>query len=294
MKQKARFDYDEVFMGVFQDRPKGFYKETYKEKPELRRIVEMVKVKKGRILDIGSGGGFLTECLPFYYPNTRVFGCDISRSAIQYAISYGTGQVKYKVMKKRLPYTSNYFDVCICTDVIEHIPDVPYFLNEVRRILKKNGTFFLSIPCEGQPFTLHWFFRKIGFWGDLTFKHIGHIHPEFTHTYVINLFQKYGFNILAKKYNERWIVQVLRYVLYMIPKEILEFSIGPKKAENYSDRMVVGKNHRRINDILMHIRILWLKFCKLTKILYDVDAEYFTNFSFTAGKICLLVGNGKK
>jgi 2-polyprenyl-3-methyl-5-hydroxy-6-metoxy-1,4-benzoquinol methylase len=294
MKKKTMFDYDEVFMGVFQDRPRGFYKETYKEEPELRRIVEMVTPKKGRMLDIGSGGGLLTECLPFYYPNIRVYGCDISRSAIRYANTYGTGKVRYKVMKKRLPYPSNYFDVCICTDVLEHIPDVQYFLKDVRRILKKEGIFFLSIPCEGQPFTLHWFFRNIGFWGDLTFKHIGHIHPEFTHAYVTKLFQDQGYTILSKKYSERWIVQFLRFALYMIPKEMLEVVLGKRKAQQYSDRSVIVQKNKQRSPIVMGIRILWFKICKFLKILYDMDAECFTEVSVTAGKVFLLVQNDKK
>jgi len=127
-------------MGVSQDRSKGFFKKTYKDKPELRRIVEMVKVKKGRMLDIGSGGGLISECLPFYFPNVRIHGCDVSASAIRYAKKFGTGKVTYRAMKKRLPYSSNYFDACICTDVLEHIPDVPYFLRdsyfEIWRVLR--------------------------------------------------------------------------------------------------------------------------------------------------------------
>jgi len=293
MKQKKIFNYDEVFMGVFQDRPKGFYKDTYKEKPELRRIIDMVNVKKGRMLDIGSGGGYLSECLPFFYPRVRIFGCDVSKSAIKYAKKFGTGKVHYKTMDKKLPYPSNYFDVCICTDVLEHIPDVPYFLNDVRRILKKDGVFFLSIPCEGQPYTLHWLLRKIGIWKNLTFKHVGHIHSEFTHEYIIRLFQNHGFTVLAKKYNERWLVQLFRYTLFMIPKEILESVIGRRKAEQYYDRNVVVKDQRSAKDIFMHVRILWFKMFQFTKILNYIDAEYLTDVSFAAGKIFLLVRNDK-
>lgn len=290
---KFFFDYDKVFMGVFKDRSEGFYKDIYKKKPELRRVVDMVKLKQGRILDIGSGGGLITECLPYYFPKAQVFGCDVSNTAIKYAKQYGTSKVKYKVMKKKLPYSSNYFDVSVCLDVLEHIPDVPYFLKEVGRILKKDGLFFLAIPCEGQRFTISWLLGKIGFWEDLTFKHVGHIHPEFTHEYVINLFQKHGFKVVKKKFSERLPVQFLRYTQFMIPKEILEKVIGKRKAENYYDRNVVVKKESGNNDIVMYLRILWFKICKITKIIDDIDAEYFTDSSFTAWKIFLLVKNDK-
>jgi len=289
MKNTKKFNYDEVFMGVFQNRPEGFYVETYNDKPELRRIVEMVKVQKGRMLDIGSGGGLLTECLPFYFPDVQIFGCDVSSTAIKYAKKFGTGKVSYKTNSKKLHYPSAYFDVCLCSDVLEHIPDVPYFLHEVRRILKKNGLFFLSIPCEGQPFTIHWLLGKMGIWKDLTFKHVGHIHPEFTHENIIQLFQKHGFTVLSRKFNERLLIQFLRYVTFMIPKEILEMVIGKQKAEKYYDRNVVTKKEQHTNDFFMIIRTVWLKICKVTKVVYDIDAEYFTDIGFTAGKIFLLV-----
>ncbi len=284
------FNYEEVFMGVFQGREKGFYKKIYEKKPELRRVVEMVKVKKGgRLLDVGCGGGYLTECFPHYFKDVKIFGCDVSSTAIKYANKYGAKKVSYKVMIKKLPYPSNYFDAITCLDVLEHIPDVEYFISEVRRVLKKDGVFFGAIPCEGQPFTFSWIFEKLGFWQNLTFKHVGHIHPEYTHDYVIKLFTKKGFEVVKKRFSERLPVQFLRYTQFMLPKELLELIIGSKKAENYYDRKVVVKNPNEQKDIFMNLRLLWFKICGITKIIDDIDAEKFPNSSFGAWKMNLLV-----
>lgn len=292
-KTTQHFDYDEVFMGVFKDRPKGFHKKIYNQKPELRRVVEMVKVKKGKILDIGCGGGLITECLPFYYPKANIYGCDVSTTAIKYAKEYGVGKVSYKVMQKRLPYPSNYFDAAVCLDVMEHIPDVDFFLREVRRVLKKDGVFFAAIPCEGQPFTFSWLFEKLGFWQNLTFKHVGHIHPEFTHKYILDLFQKHGFTVLRKSFSERIAVQLLRYTQFMLPKELLEVFVGKKKAEKYYDRSVLKQKENEKKDFIMFLRIIWFKICKITKFIDDFDAENLRNISFTAWKINILVKNKK-
>lgn len=294
MKAKKDFDYEEVFMGVTQDHSRGFHKKIFDKKPELRRVVEMVKVKKGRILDIGSGGGDMTECFPFYFPKAKIYGCDVSSTAIKYAKKFGTGKVSYRVMKKKLPYPSNYFDAITCLDVLEHIPDVDFFLREVKRILKKDGVFFGAIPCEGQPFTFSWFFNKIGFWDNLTFKHVGHIHPEFTHDYVIKLFENKGFKVLKKSFSERIPVQFLRYFMFMIPKEILEIVIGKKKAVNYYDRSVAIKERESKKDSIMLLRTTWFKIRNLTKIIDDVDAEKFKGFRFGAWKINLLVSSKGK
>ncbi len=286
--KKETFNYEEVFMGVNQDRSRGFYKKIFSKKPELRRVVGMLKVKKGRILDVGCGGGDMTECFPFYFPKAKIYGCDVSETAIKYAKKFGTGKVSYKPMRKKLPYPSNYFDALTCLDVLEHIPDVNYFLDEVRRVLKPGGLFLGAIPCEGQPYTISWLLDKIGFWGDLTFKHVGHIHPEFTHDYIVRLFTRKGFEIQEKRFSERIPVQLLRYLQFMIPKEILEMVVGKKKAVKYYDRSVSIQKESRKKDGLMSLRVLWYRLRSLTKIIDDIDAEYFKDSNFAAWKINLL------
>ncbi len=295
MKTKKKWDYEKVLMVDDQDRAHGFHKRIFDKKPELRRVVEMVKIKKGRILDIGCASGLITECLPYYYPKATIYGCDISKAVIAYDKKFGSKKVSYKLMKKKLPYPSNYFDACLCLDVLEHIPDVNYFLKELKRVLKNDGVFFGAIPCEGQPFTISWFFRKVGFWENLTFKHVGHIHPEFTHDYIVKLFEKKGFRILKKKFSERIPVQFLRYFLFMIPKEMLEVALGKKRAEQYYCYRDISqqKDIKDNKDIIVYLRTAWFKLNNAVKIIDDIDAEYFNNHGFTAWKMNLLVKNQK-
>lgn len=293
MKTKQKFNYEKVSIEVNRDISKGFHKRVFAIKPELRRVVEMVRVNEGKVLDVGCGGGFMTECLPEYFPKAKVYGCDISKAAIQYTRQYGNKKVSYKLMTKRFPYPSNYFDVCLCLDVLEHVPDDKFFLSEVKRVLKKDGIFFAAIPCEGQRFTLTWFFRKVGFLENLTFKHVGHIHPEYTHKYVIKLLQKKGFKIVKKKFSERIPVQFIRYFLFMIPKEILELILGSKKAANYNDRSVLEKGMENKMDFFIYIRKFLYGLRSVTKIIDDIDAEHFNNISFGAWKITILAKNKK-
>jgi len=46
----------------------------------------------------------------------------------------------------QLPFANNSFDLIIIQDVIEHLTDVNDFYTEVRRVLKSNGTIYLSTP----------------------------------------------------------------------------------------------------------------------------------------------------
>ena len=51
--------------------------------------------------------------------------------------------------QKRIDFKNNYFDRIIAIHVLEHLPNLPKAINEVYRLLKKNGEFYVVIPCEG-------------------------------------------------------------------------------------------------------------------------------------------------
>src|SRR5690606_16552983 len=47
---------------------------------------------------------------------------------------------------KSLPFEKNEFDCVILGEVIEHVPNTDFVLQEIRRVLKKNGTLLISTP----------------------------------------------------------------------------------------------------------------------------------------------------
>lgn len=51
--------------------------------------------------------------------------------------------------QKKIPYPDNYFDRVQAIHVLEHLPNLPKALAEVRRVLKREGEFCVVIPCEG-------------------------------------------------------------------------------------------------------------------------------------------------
>lgn len=290
----SEFNYENIFMGVMAERPKN-YKRTFRDDYRLKRLTELLKMKKGRILDIGCGGGITTESLPYYYPSLRYFGCDVSRRAIDYARKFGSGKVKYDVIKnKRFPYKNNFFDACICLDVMEHVPDVDFFLKEVKRVLKKRGKFFLLVPCEGQPFTHTWFWQKIGIGKNMTFNRYGHIHPEFTHSYVENLLQKNGFKIEKRRYSEHLLFQLISVIAYFIPLEILHKTLG-KRANLYTDSGVI--RHKKANDnkdLMILIRNLWYGITNFLRTISGWEIDLMKKQKFGAWKLIVLAESKKK
>lgn len=282
------FDYEESFMGIRNDNPKKHHL-SFREEYRLESLKRVLPKIKGKVLDIGCGAGLITESLPYYYPDAEIYGCDISRSAIEYARKYGKGKVEYEVLRgKKFPYKNNFFDVCICFDVLEHVPDADFFLNEAKRVLKKGGYFFLIVPCEGQPLTYTWFFKKIKHGDNLTYKYFGHIHPEFTYSYVEKVLLEKGFLVNRKLYSEHVLYQILHLFVYFLPKQILDRSLGEKNAKKYSDSGVL-KINRRSYDPFIIIRRFWFAFTDL--VLYPMYWEtiLLKNLPLAAWKLHILV-----
>lgn len=293
---KKKFDYEKVFMSVTTVRSKDYIDKVIKEDYRLERLTDTVRVRKGKMLDIGCGGGTLTECFTKLYPNVRIFGCDISKTAISYANKYGKGNVKYSVIRNNiLPYNTNSMDVIISFDVMEHVPNVHIFLKEIKRVLKKNGLLFMAIPCEGQPFTFTWFFQKINIGQNLTYKHVGHIHPEFTHNYIIKLLNKYNFKIVNKSFCEHLFYQLTTLFRFLLAKELLELFMGKEKAEKYYDRSIIAIDNKdkQRTDIIFLFRIIWLKLWRLINILTFLERKLLKNVSFGGWKIFILASNNK-
>ncbi len=51
--------------------------------------------------------------------------------------------------EKKFNFENNTFDRVIAIHILEHLPNLPNTINEVSRVLKKNGLFQIVIPCEG-------------------------------------------------------------------------------------------------------------------------------------------------
>jgi SAM-dependent methyltransferase len=51
--------------------------------------------------------------------------------------------------QQELPFEDGTFDRALAIHVLEHLPDLPSALTELRRVLKPNGRFVVVIPCEG-------------------------------------------------------------------------------------------------------------------------------------------------
>ncbi len=102
----------------------------------------------GRTLEIGAGLG---EHI-FYedLSRTEYFAIEI-RPEMAQIIKQRFPSVKVIIgdCQERIDFSDNFFDRVLAIHVLEHLPNLPATLRELKRILKPGGKFCVLIPCEG-------------------------------------------------------------------------------------------------------------------------------------------------
>lgn len=97
-----------------------------------------------RVLDVGCGGGYLSEELAG--AGLEVTGIDLSHRSIQAARNHAQSQglrIEYlPAAAEALPFAEASFDFICCCDVLEHVPDPDVVIREISRVLKTGGLFF--------------------------------------------------------------------------------------------------------------------------------------------------------
>lgn len=99
-----------------------------------------------RILDVGCGGGLLSEQLARM--GAQVVGVDASRGNIEAARSHAAAQdikVDYRLGEADdVLSQGELFDVVLALEVVEHVSDVPTFLKRAAASLAPGGLMFIS------------------------------------------------------------------------------------------------------------------------------------------------------
>ncbi len=137
--------------------PNGKFKPLHKFNPiRIRYIKENIinhfkiennkkPLEKIRILDIGCGGGLLSE--PMYRLGANVTGIDASSTNIKIAKFHAKKNdlnIKYLYSSPEKLKIEKKFDVILNMEIVEHVEDVEFFLKSSSNLLKKEGLMFIA------------------------------------------------------------------------------------------------------------------------------------------------------
>ncbi len=156
-----------------------------------------VKNLRGKILDVGCADGTLTAKIAEYVPKTQVTGLDLYEKAIAYAKRRYPNANFVVADARKLPFRSRLFETVICVETLEHIPNNRKVVDEIFRVLKKDGTLLIIQDTDSLVFNLIW-----GIWTKWKGKvwqgaHVNCMKPQEIRTLLKNM----GFKIINMKYS---------------------------------------------------------------------------------------------
>ena len=137
--------------------PEGKFKPLHKFNPIRIKyikdnIIYSLKLKskkrpleKINILDIGCGGGLLSE--PMARLGANVTGIDASDKNIKIAKLHAKKNklnINYFCSSPEKLKTKKKFDVILNMEIIEHVEDINFFIKSCSKLLKKNGLMFVA------------------------------------------------------------------------------------------------------------------------------------------------------
>ena len=134
-KFKPLHNFNPVRLKYIKDSILKKYKNTDKKHP----------LKNIRILDIGCGGGLL--CEPLSKLGAEVVGIDASEKNIKIAKLHSREnnlKINYFCASPENFKIKGKFDVILNMEIVEHVENVNFFLNQSTKFLKKKGLMFVA------------------------------------------------------------------------------------------------------------------------------------------------------
>ncbi|MDP4088785.1 MAG: class I SAM-dependent methyltransferase [Bacillota bacterium] len=152
--ERARKDFEEDFA------KNGYMESRTGDEKHLEQILDSLIVNDGfKVLDLGTGSGYLAFPLAKRNPNSIITGLDIvvntlarnrERSVVE--CLHNLNFVDYDGIE--LPFDDNTFDCIVTRYALHHFPDIKKTFSELRRIIKPNGQLFISDPTPNENDTM--------------------------------------------------------------------------------------------------------------------------------------------
>lgn len=172
---------------------------------KFRYLLQEIKKKNCKVLEIGSGNGKNLRSIRALKPDVQCYGCDVKKPTVK-------PKFNFKLLDgNMLPYPSEYFDVVLMVDVLEHVKKYKEYVKEIKRVLKKGGLFIGFVPIEGNAISTYTL-SKLFFGDDVFLKTKEHIN-SFRTDQVLDLLEK-NFTVRKIRYSYHLLGQTMDTILF--------------------------------------------------------------------------------
>ena len=152
-------------------------KENETRNPWILETVGKILGPGKKILDIGCGGGFLTNALA--QVGHDAVGVDLSNNSLKIAQAKDATQRALYIQADalHLPFPEKSFDVVCAMDLLEHVEQPAEVIREASRVLKEGGLFFFH-TFNRNPLSWLFVIKGVEWWMPNTPRHL-HIYRLF-------------------------------------------------------------------------------------------------------------------
>ncbi len=118
----------------------------------VRELAKRVAPNAKKVVDVGCGQGELLRDLHAVLPNATLFGADVSEQSLidsrKRNPSYDLFQIDLTSPKFETEQASRLgqFDLVVCSEVLEHIPDHELAASRLRLLVKPGGLVIVTVP----------------------------------------------------------------------------------------------------------------------------------------------------
>jgi SAM-dependent methyltransferase len=136
---------------IFAGAPVGY---TGREIGLLLRLNLLRDMHIGKaVLSIGCG--LAAELLPLRKRGHETIGLDPEQSFLSKGKNAGNADYFIQAIGEQTPLRAGIFDLVLLFEVLEHVMNPDLVLNEIDRLLKPGGIFFITVPNRFYPFETH-------------------------------------------------------------------------------------------------------------------------------------------
>lgn len=158
MKGTDGFDYD-----LNEARVHGNFFERVFHNHRLNFWLSIVDYEGKKVLDIGCNTGILL--IPLKEQGVDILGVDISKADIKKAKHNLTqrnlsNQCVRVANAQKLPFSNNFFDIILLSDILEHVGQPKAVAKEAIRVVKPGGLILATVPNGLHPVVRYPWVRK--------------------------------------------------------------------------------------------------------------------------------------